>query len=163
PTTTAAVASGAPGSNGWYTSDVTVRLTASDNLSGIKNTFYKIDGGGQQTYGGSPFSVSGDLVHTITFWSVDKAGKTESTESLTTKVDTPAPTVAISAPSASITAGGPVSYTITYTDANFQASNLSTADVHLVSTGNATGTLSFDNKTGASRTVSISNITGDGT
>ncbi len=66
--------------------------------------------------------------------------------------------------SKSITNTGPVSYTVTYTDADndFLASNLSAANVHLVSTGNAAGTLGFDAGR-STRTVTISNITGNGT
>ena len=78
-------------------------------------------------------------------------------------VSAPGPLVSISSPSAPITAGGPVSYTVTYTSATFQASNLSTADVHLTHTGTATGTLDFDNSTGATRSVTIKNTSGDGT
>jgi autotransporter-associated beta strand protein len=71
----------------------------------------------------------------------------------------------IGAPSASVTAAGPVSYTIKYIDADndFTSSTLTPANVHLVSTGTATGTLSFDNSMGATRTVTINNISGDGT
>src|SRR5262249_55160524 len=36
-------------------------------------------------------------------------------------------------------------------------------NVHLNNTGSATGTLSFDSSTGATRTITISNISGDGT
>src|SRR5439155_1147173 len=67
------------------------------------------------------------------------------------------------APSKAITATGPVTFTVTYTDANFQWSSLTTSNVHLNSTGNASGTLSFDNSTGATRTITISSITGNGT
>ncbi len=83
--------------------------------------------------------------------------------SATFLVGTPGPLVSISPPSAAITTDGPVSYTVTYTSATFQASNLSGADVHLIHTGTATGTLGFDNSTGANRTVTITNISGDGT
>ncbi len=47
--------------------------------SGIRATYYAIDGGATQTYG-EPFTA--DLstgVHTITYWSVDLAGNEEAT------------------------------------------------------------------------------------
>ena len=47
----------------------------------------------------------------------------------------------LSGPSASITAGGPITYTVTYADANFDASTLAAGDVTLNTTGTATGTV----------------------
>src|SRR5439155_744290 len=72
------------------------------------------------------------------------------------------PTGSVSAPSKTITNTGPVTYTVTYTSATFQSSTLNTSNVHLNITGNANGTLSFDNSTGSTRTITISSITGDG-
>jgi hypothetical protein len=162
PTTTASVASGTLGNNGWYTSDVTVALSASDNLSGVQSTFYQIDGGSTQTYTSTPFAVSGDLVHAVTCWSVDKAGNTENANTFVVKIDKTPPTVSIGPPSATTASGGSISYTVTYFDANFLSSSLSTTNVHLLTTGSAAGTLSFDDSTGASRTVTISGISGNG-
>ena len=51
-------------------------LTATDNLSGVQNTYYILDGGTQQTYAGA-FDVSGDAVHSLSYWSVDAAGNVE--------------------------------------------------------------------------------------
>ena len=42
PPTTSASLSGTAGSNGWYTSPVTVSLSASDTGSGVATTFYRI-------------------------------------------------------------------------------------------------------------------------
>jgi hypothetical protein len=78
-------------------------------------------------------------------------------------VDSIAPTVVISPPSATITATGPVTYTVTYTDTNFTNSTLALANITLNRTGTATGIVSVDNSTGAVRTVTISSISGDGT
>jgi hypothetical protein len=78
-------------------------------------------------------------------------------------VDHIPPTISISPPSATLASAGPVTYTVTYGDTNFGSSNLTTANVHLVSTGTASGTLSFDNATGAIRIVTINNLTGNGT
>ncbi|WP_088252982.1 FG-GAP-like repeat-containing protein [Fimbriiglobus ruber] len=79
-------------------------------------------------------------------------------------VDTTAPTVAIGNPSVAITNGSStVTYTITYSDANFAASTLTAADVTLNTTGTATATVSVDSGTGTTRTITLSNITGDGT
>jgi hypothetical protein len=59
-----------------YTSDVTVTLTATDDLSGVNYTMYKIDGGAWTTYS-APFVVSGKGNHTVAFYSVDMIGNIE--------------------------------------------------------------------------------------
>lgn len=85
------------GDNGWYvTSGIPVAFRATDGGSGIKATYYTIDGGNRQTYG-EPFTA--DLstgTHTISYWSVDLAGNEEAHEETNTvavKVDTIAPTI----------------------------------------------------------------------
>lgn len=75
----------------WRNGPVDVALTAGDNLSGLASTWYTVDGGAPVQ--GTTFAVSGDGVHTITFWSVDQAGNTEAAHSATVKIDTKAPTI----------------------------------------------------------------------
>jgi gliding motility-associated-like protein len=77
-------------------------------------------------------------------------------------IDKTAPTISISAPSASLTKGGPITYTVTYADANFNASTLATGNITLNTSGTATGSLAVTGS-GLTRTVTISSITGDGT
>lgn len=55
--------------------NVTLLATADDGHT-VANTFYKIDGGIQQTYSG-PFQVSGDGDHVVEYWSVDNSGVEE--------------------------------------------------------------------------------------
>ena len=76
-------------------------------------------------------------------------------------IDRTAPTVSIGAPSAPATAGGPVSFVVTYADANLQAVRLTAADVTLNATG-TTGTISVVNN-GGTYVVTVSNVTGNGT
>lgn len=92
--TTSAVISGGAGSNDWYSS-VQVTLSVSDNLSGVANTFYGLDGGPAQTYG-SAFSLSSNGAHTVSYWSVDVAGNTESSHSSVVQIDTSAPSTQFS-------------------------------------------------------------------
>jgi hypothetical protein len=79
--------SGTLGNNGWYTSgSVGVSLSAADATSGVAATYYSVDGGAQQTYGGA-LSVSGEGSHSVTFYSVDSAGNMEMTGSDSFKID----------------------------------------------------------------------------
>jgi len=77
-------------------------------------------------------------------------------------VDTTAPAVTISAPSVANTMGGPVTFTVTYADAAFNASTLTAGDLTLNRTGDANGTVTVAGS-GNTRTVTISGITGNGT
>ena len=72
PVTTANLAT--QNADGTYSDPTTVTLsaTAAEGFT-IANTYYTIDGGAQQTYS-SPFQVSGDGQHAITFWSIDNVG-----------------------------------------------------------------------------------------
>lgn len=94
---------------------------------------------------------------------LDTVGNTAaSAASASFTVDHTAPTVSVGGPSQALTAGGPVTYTVTYADANFAASSLSAANVTLNTTGDATGTLDVSGS-GTTYTVTISGITGNGT
>ncbi|MDB6040303.1 MAG: S-layer domain protein, partial [Verrucomicrobiales bacterium] len=76
-------------------------------------------------------------------------------------IDTSEPSISIGAPSIALTAGGPVNYTVTYSDANFSASTLAVGDITLNKTGTADASLAVTGS-GNTRTVSLSTITGDG-
>ncbi len=116
PTTTAALTP-AP-VNGFYASDPTVTLSASDSLSGVSSTSYQIDGGSVHTYSG-PFVIIGDGSHTLQYWSTDVAGNVEGTHTVTVIVDTtpPSTTATVSpVPNAGAT-NGPATITLHATDA----------------------------------------------
>lgn len=76
-------------------------------------------------------------------------------------IDTTAPSVVIGAPSVSTTVSGPVTYTVAFTGADNV--NLTVGDITLISTGTATGVVGTSGSGTASRTVTISGITGEGT
>lgn len=84
------VAQGVP--SGWVNQDVTVTLVATDNLSGVATTYYKIDGGTQQT--GTSVAITTDGAHSIEFWSVDAAGNVETSNTVTVQLDKTAPSLA---------------------------------------------------------------------
>ena len=94
PTTTASLL-GALGSNGWYVGPVNVILAATDDLSGVAATQYRLDGGSWQTYVGS-FPVSAEGVHSVDFYSTDSAGNLEATHTQVINVDQTPPTTTAS-------------------------------------------------------------------
>ena len=77
PPTTTATKTGTGGSNGWYTGAVIVSLTATDVGSGVSATYYSIDGAATPSIYTAPFTVAGDAVHNISYWSTDNAGNME--------------------------------------------------------------------------------------
>jgi subtilisin family serine protease len=90
PETSLALA-GTEGDNGWYISDVTVTLSATDSLSGVKETGYRIDGGSWQAYM-EPFTVSASTVY---YRSEDNAGNVETERSRKIEIDTTAPSIPV--------------------------------------------------------------------
>ncbi|WP_419788738.1 MBG domain-containing protein [Mucilaginibacter sp. X4EP1] len=126
-------------------------FTQSGNNYSIPVTFSGVTGDGTLN-----FSVPAGLVS-------DLAGNTSlaSAVSGTVIIDNTPPTVTISAPSVSSTATGPVSYTVTYADANFNSSTLIPGNITLNTTGTATGSIAVTG-TGLTRTVTISSISGTG-
>jgi hypothetical protein len=107
PTTTASL-SPQPNAAGWNSSNVRVALNATDNTggSGVAQTYYAVDTtscvpsaiSNCTSYSGSPFTVSGDGIHTLTFFSQDKAGNVEAANAATVKIDTTAPALRITGP-----------------------------------------------------------------
>ncbi len=59
-----------------YISDVFVSLNATDDISGVTTTMYKLDEAIWDIYVG-PFTVTGDGTHLLLFYSVDNAGNSE--------------------------------------------------------------------------------------
>ena len=74
------------GENGWYVSDVEVTLNATDDISGVNVTQFRVDGGSIQTYTES-FNVTADGVHTVEYRSVDYAGNIEDWKSVEFAID----------------------------------------------------------------------------
>jgi len=90
PPVTAYSASGSGGTNNWYTSSVTVSLSATDDSSGVAAIHFRTDGGAWQSYAG-PFAVAADGTHAVDYYSTDNTGNTETLHSVTVKLDTVAP------------------------------------------------------------------------
>lgn len=98
PETTATLQPATPnGQNGWYKTAPTITFTANDNCAGVAATEYSTDAG--QTwlpYNGS-FVFSTEGTTTILYRSRDRGGNTETAKSITLKIDTSAPVLALNA------------------------------------------------------------------
>ena len=88
---------GTLGSGSWYKSSVLVTLVSSDMTSGIAAIIYRIDSGSWQTYSSS-FLLSSEGIHALDFYSTDDAGNSEIEKSVSVKIDTVPPDLAITTP-----------------------------------------------------------------
>jgi photosystem II stability/assembly factor-like uncharacterized protein len=82
---------------GWNSSAVTVELDAIDNRggSGVAATYYTLDGS-QQVYD-SPFDVTDEGVHTLSYHSEDASGNVETEKNATIRIDATAPELSLDA------------------------------------------------------------------
>lgn len=78
-------------SNSWTNGSVTLALSPSDNLSGVGSTSYAIDGGAVQS--GTSVILSSEGDHSVSFFSTDRAGNVEATQTAHVKIDKTAPTI----------------------------------------------------------------------
>jgi PKD repeat protein len=93
---------GTLGTNGWYRSDVTVTLTATDQgarRSGVDRTEYCFDGITWVTYT-QPFDITTEGATTVYYRSIDKKGNLEQTKSQTIKIDKTPPNLTVTSPEA---------------------------------------------------------------
>lgn len=97
PTVVAVPTPAAPnGENGWYTSDVTVRLNATDNGT-VSTRQYSTNGGTTWTTvnANTPtFTVSAEGTNTVLYRATDNGGNVSQPQQLVIKIDKSAPTVA---------------------------------------------------------------------
>ena len=94
PVTTAASV-GTTGGNGWFRSNASVSLSATDAGSGVNATFYRVGTSGGWLGYSSAFIISSDGNHTVQFYSVDNAGNIESVKNISVRIDRTAPTLTI--------------------------------------------------------------------
>jgi hypothetical protein len=87
------------GLNGWYVSDVNVTLTATDDLSGVKEIRYWVNGGSEQVIPGDngSFILDEDCWNgIIEYWAIDNAGNVETPKnSFTIYIDQTVPDISI--------------------------------------------------------------------
>lgn len=94
PPTTYINLSGAVGDNGWFTSTVSVTLSAVDDISGVDKTEYSFDNAIWTTYT-TPFTIMGEGSTLIYYKSTDKAGNPETIKTETIKMDKTIPSGSI--------------------------------------------------------------------
>ena len=161
-----------PSGTATKTSSIVFTLNFSEPVSGLTTDGITVMNGIPGTLSGSGTTYTLPVTATtqgavtcqvITAAAQDAAGN-NNTVSNTAAVnyDSVGPIVTISEPSVFTTLGGPVTYTVTYTDVNFSGSTLSAADIILNRTGTANGSVAITGS-GAIRTVTIASITGNGT
>ena len=73
----------------WTNQTTTVNLSATDNETGVKATFYSLDGNHYEE--GTSFTLDAEGVHTIFFYSVDHVGNEEEANTVEVKIDKTAP------------------------------------------------------------------------
>ncbi|WP_018757782.1 Ig-like domain-containing protein [Paenibacillus terrigena] len=95
PMTTVALDPPSPnGSNGWYTSDVTVTMATYSDSIGVNRTEYRINNGDWLVYS-APFTIAEEGVHVVEYRGIDNAGNVEKPQSIQLKIDKTPPTIAL--------------------------------------------------------------------
>jgi hypothetical protein len=81
----------------WYTSPVTITVTATDDLTGVCTIYYELDGVVHEYI--MPVVVNTDGTHTFCYWAVDCEGNVEAKKCLPEfRIDLTGPTVQITGP-----------------------------------------------------------------
>jgi len=94
PPVTTYSASGTGGGGNWYTSAVTVTLSATDDSSGVAVIHFRTNGGAWQSYSG-PFTFQAAGSHAIDYYSTDYSGNNETLRSVTVNIDGTAPSSSV--------------------------------------------------------------------
>jgi hypothetical protein len=112
-------------SSGWYTAAVKVTLLSTDSGSGVTAIRYTTDGTDPTTASplySAPFNLS--QTSTLKYRAWDSVGNIESTKSQVIRLDTLAPAVAITSPTAGSTVTGTVKVSASATDAGSGIANV---------------------------------------
>jgi hypothetical protein len=93
--TTSAFLSGTLGNNGWYTSDVTVRLNATDNgVYGVNHSEYSFNGSeGNWLRYTAPFKITKEDMTPVYYRSVSNSGEIEQTRMILVSIDKTPPSL----------------------------------------------------------------------
>ncbi|MBI4009964.1 MAG: Ig-like domain repeat protein, partial [Candidatus Aenigmarchaeota archaeon] len=85
---------------GWQNSDQTITLSPTDALSGVQDTFYRINLGIWTSYV-APIFITDEGINTLEYYSTDAAGNIETTNSVQVWIDKSLPVSLITSPTAS--------------------------------------------------------------
>jgi N-acetylneuraminic acid mutarotase len=127
PATTAGYA--APNANGWYKTDVTVQLDASDSggpvsASGVQSITYSLagaqSGGGTVNGSSTSFAITSEGTTTVTYHAVDNKGNLEPDQTLSIKIDKTAPTLS-GLSNITTSATSPAGAVVTFNPATFDS------------------------------------------
>ena len=114
PPTSAVQCNNGPCGTGWYSTPVSVTLSATDVGTGVGKVVYTLDGTDPQDGNGTvysgPFTLS--TSRTLKFRAYDLAGNAEDVQSVSLSVDTVAPTATVTAPSPGATVTGTAVYVV---------------------------------------------------
>ncbi|MFC0211829.1 OmpL47-type beta-barrel domain-containing protein [Paenibacillus chartarius] len=80
----------------WSNQDVVVTLSATDNETGVVQTYYSLNGSAYVP--GNSFTVSQEGITKVSYYSVDKVGNQETPTTIDVKIDRTAPVTTASAP-----------------------------------------------------------------
>lgn len=84
-------ASGDVGESGWFTSAVSVNVTATDETTGVERIEYRVDDGEWTAYDGT-VSIADDGKHTVKYAAIDAVGNREDAGSSSVEIDATGPT-----------------------------------------------------------------------
>src|SRR5207302_9211430 len=123
-----------------------------DTSYGVDKTVYEVDSAASYSTGTTvtipaPTSHANDGTHTITYYSTDKAGNTESTHTFTVKLDTVAPSSG--ATSAQFDNTGTISVDAHASDAS-PSSGVASVDLYVKKPGDSSFSLAHTNSDGSS-------------
>ena len=94
PPVTIAIQSPPPNAKGWNNTDVTVRLDATDDISGVARTESNLDNLGWET-APNPITITPEGIHVLQFRSIDRAQNVEETKQATIRIDRTPPEAVI--------------------------------------------------------------------
>ncbi|WP_409341266.1 DUF4855 domain-containing protein [Paenibacillus sp. MBLB4367] len=80
---------------GWHRTEQTVRLQATDDLSGVAKTYIGVDG--EPSEEGTQAAIGQEGKHTVTYYSVDRAGNSETVKRADVWIDRTAPSYILKA------------------------------------------------------------------
>lgn len=106
--------------NGWFNSDVLLTLSATDNLSGIGRTEYRVDGEGDWIEYTTPIALTGEGTIDLQYRSIDRAGNMEEIKQQSVRIDRTFPSFLLSANGSPLGNGGSFDVSVPLT---FQAAD----------------------------------------